>query len=68
MKRIIWDVTKIILIFIICTFVFYFGLRLMHAEYEQLHRYHSPEGPAIKVFQEKNSFFDRLSTFFRLGE
>lgn len=40
----------------------------MHSEYEQFHRYDSPEGPAIKVFNEEETFLDRLNIFFRLGE
>ncbi|PAV29557.1 hypothetical protein CIL05_11885 [Virgibacillus profundi] len=68
MKRIIWDTIKVFIIFIACTFLFYFGLRAMHSEYEQYHRYDPPEGPAVKVFNTEQSFFDRLNLFFRLGE
>ncbi|GAA0416338.1 MAG: YqzK family protein [Bacillota bacterium] len=68
MKRILWDMVKVFVIFIACTFLFYFGLRIMHAEYEQYHRYDPPEGPAVKVFNEEPTFFDRLNLFFRLGE
>ncbi len=68
MKRIIWDTTKVLIIFITCTLLFYFGIRVMHEEYEQLHRYDTPEGPAVKVFQTEESFIDRLNLFFRLGE
>lgn len=68
MKRMIWDSIKIFVIFIVCTFLFYFGLRIMHTEYEQMHRYDAPEGPAVKVFNEEGSFIDRLNLFFRLGE
>lgn len=68
MKRIVWDSVKVFVIFIACTFIFYFGLRVMHTEYEQYHRYDQPEGPAVKVFKEEDSLFDRLNLFFRLGE
>ncbi|MGM8366690.1 YqzK family protein [Virgibacillus sp. W0181] len=68
MKRIVWDSIKVFVIFIACTFIFYFGLRLMHSEYEQYHRYDHPEGPAVKVFSEEESIIDRLNLFFRLGE
>ncbi|MGM8211674.1 YqzK family protein [Virgibacillus sp. W0430] len=68
MKRIVWDSVKVFVIFIACTFIFYFGLRLMHTEYEQYHRYDQPEGPAVKVFNEEESVFDRLNLFFRIGE
>jgi hypothetical protein len=43
-------------------------MRVMHTEYEQYHRYDEPEGPAVKVFQNEESFIDRLHLFFRLGE
>lgn len=68
MNRIVWDTIKVFVIFIACTFLFYYGLRMMHAEYEQFHRYDPPEGPAVKVFKEEKSLIDRLNLFFRLGE
>ncbi|MEC5422334.1 YqzK family protein [Virgibacillus sp. C22-A2] len=68
MKRLVWDTCKVFIIFIACTFLFYFGLRAMHSEYEQYHRYDPPEGPAVKVFNTDQSFIDRLNLFFRLGE
>ncbi|GIO28513.1 YqzK family protein [Ornithinibacillus bavariensis] len=68
MKRMVWDTVKVFIIFIACTFIFYFGLQIMHSEYEQFHRYDTPEGPAVKVFNSEQSFMDRLNIFFRLGE
>lgn len=68
MKRMIWDVLKIAIIFITCTCLFYFGMRMMHAEYEQYHRYDPPEGNAVKVFHSEETFLERLNVFFRLGE
>ncbi|WP_099158428.1 YqzK family protein [Virgibacillus ndiopensis] len=68
MKRMVWDTVKVFVIFVACTFLFYFGLRIMHNEYEQYHRYDSPEGPSVKVFNADQSFIDRLNLFFRLGE
>lgn len=68
MKRMVWDTTKVFIIFIVCTCLFYFGLRMMHAEYEQYHRYDTPDGPAVKVFNTEDSFIQRLNLFFRLGE
>jgi hypothetical protein len=60
---------KIFVIFIICTAFFYFGLRYMHNEYNNFHRYDEPDGQAVKVFNvEDANWFDRLSIFFRLGE
>lgn len=68
MKRIMWDTIKVCFIFIACTTLFYFGMRMLHSEYEQLHRYNAPEGPAVKVFKTEDNFIDRLNLFFRLGE
>jgi len=71
MKRMMWDTVKVFFIFVICTCLFYFGLRMIHTEYEQYHRYDPHEGPAVKVFQSEEadvSFIERLRLFFRLGE
>ncbi len=64
MKYMIWRTCKITIIFIGCTCIFYFGLRAMHEEYEQFHRYDQPEGPAVKVFGEQERIIDRLHLFF----
>ncbi|WP_404452910.1 YqzK family protein [Virgibacillus necropolis] len=68
MKRMLWDTLKVFVIFTACTFLFYFGLRIMHAEYKEFHRYDPPEGPAVKVYDDGNDFMDRFNLFFRLGE
>ncbi len=68
MKRILWDVMKVTVIFICCTFLFYFGLRALHQEYEQYHRYDQPEGPAVKVFSEDEDRLFDFFKFFRLGD
>ncbi|MFZ3577089.1 YqzK family protein [Virgibacillus sp. DJP39] len=68
MKRMLWDTLKVFVIFTACTFLFYFGLRMMHAEYNEYHRYDTPEGPAVKVFDSNEDFMDRFNLFFRLGE
>lgn len=68
MRRVIWNVCKVTVIFICCTVLFYLGLRAIHEEYERYHRYDQPDGPALKVFGENESLLDRLHLFFRLGE
>jgi len=68
MKQMMWDVFKITIIFMTCTSLFYFGMRMMHAEYEQYHRYDPPEGDAVKVFQSEKNFLERLNIFFQIGE
>ena len=63
------DTIKLLLLFIVCTSLFYFGLQAMHDEYQDYHRYDPPEGKAIKVIQQdEQPLIDRLSIFFRLGE
>ena len=69
MNRMIRDTIKVFVIFIACTFLFYFGLRIMHAEYKEYHQYDPPEGPAVKVFEmEEIDFMGRFNLFFQLGE
>lgn len=68
MRQLIQDTLKIFIIFIACTFLFYFGLRFMQLEYEQIHRYDAPEGPSEKVYETNDRLIDRLDLFFRLGE
>jgi len=65
LKFSIWKMCKVTIIFICCTCLFYFGLRAMHEEYEQYHRYDQPEGPAVKVIGEQDRVIDRLYLFFK---
>ncbi|WP_249871923.1 DUF4227 family protein [Oceanobacillus saliphilus] len=67
MGRFIWDTVKVFIIFTICTFLFYYGLKLLHNEYEQIHRYDPPQGPAIKVFESKG-ILERIHIIFQQGE
>lgn len=64
------EMVKIFAVFTVCTLLFYFGLQMMHEEYEEYHRYDEPTGKAVKVlqWQEDQRWLDRLSIFFRLGE
>ncbi|WP_117169302.1 YqzK family protein [Paraliobacillus sediminis] len=63
------DTMKLFLLFILCTTLFYFGLRAMEVEYQNYHRYDPPEGKAVKVMQqEQHDWINRLSIFFRIGE
>ncbi|MDY0408366.1 DUF4227 family protein [Virgibacillus soli] len=64
----IFDSIKVFIIFLACTIVFYFGLRAMHSEYEQFHRYDHPDGPAVKVFNSEEDFLNRFQLFFRFEE
>lgn len=68
MKRMMLDTTRVFIIFIVCTLLFYLGLRMIHSEYKQYHRYDIPKGPAVKVIKAEEGLIDRLNLFFRLGE
>lgn len=68
MKPLLSDAIKVFVLFAVCTCLFYFGLKVMHAEQEQNRRYDMPEGPAVKVFNEEKTVLDRLNLFFRVGE
>lgn len=68
LRRYIFDVIKLFVLFLCCTLLFYFGLRSLHDEYERYHRYDEPEGHAVKVFLEDQKFMDYIYLFFRLGE
>lgn len=67
----IFEMLKFIIVFIICTILFFYVIKAFHQEYEKLDRYHIPEGNAVKVVQQEggdNDLWERLSIFFRLGE
>jgi len=64
MKRILWNVLKVMIMFVLCLMIFFYGLRLMHQEYEQYHRYDPPVGPAIEV--DKSFEIPLLRYFFNL--
>ncbi|WP_010650774.1 DUF4227 family protein [Oceanobacillus massiliensis] len=68
MSRMMWDTFKVFIIFTICTFIFYFGLQVLHNEYKQIHRYDPPEGPAVKVFQSQSKILERFQLIFQQGE
>ncbi|MFC4404291.1 DUF4227 family protein [Gracilibacillus xinjiangensis] len=67
--RAIYEIGKVFIIFVLCTFLFYYVIKALHQEYEKLDRYDVPQGSAVKVFhQEDNDLWERLNIFFRLGE
>lgn len=68
MKRYIFDVVKLFILFVCCIFLFYVGLRALHDEYERYHRYDEPEGQAVKVFLEEQKVMDYIYLFFQLGD
>ncbi|MGP4076946.1 DUF4227 family protein [Halobacillus sp. K22] len=69
LRQNIQDVVKVLIVFALCTCVFYMALRLVHEEYERQHRYDPPSGAAVKVYHPlEQRWPDRLSIFFQLGE
>lgn len=68
MKQLIQETLKVFIIFIACTFLFYFALHFMQTEYDQIHRYDAPEGPSVKVYETNDRLIDRIGLFFWLGE
>lgn len=64
---------KIILLFICCTILFYFGLKWLDQNYESYYRYTKPSGGAVKVFQMNQTMHDHgslnsLLQFLQSGE
>jgi hypothetical protein len=68
--RAFYEMVKVFIIFVVCTFLFYYVIKALHQEYEKLDRYDTPQGSAVKVFQQEddNDLWERLNIFFRLGE
>lgn len=67
-------ILKVLIIFIVCTLFFYFGLIWINQEYENYNRYNQPEGNAIKVSSnEKNAnqevnILERIKLFYHQAE
>lgn len=53
-KRTFIHVLKMVLLFCLCTTLFYVCLRVLQVEYDQYHRYDTPGGPSIKVHRWNN--------------
>ncbi|WP_368652007.1 DUF4227 family protein [Ornithinibacillus sp. 4-3] len=51
MIKFIFDSLKLLLLFVACTMFFYFGLQMIHREFEHYNPEDQPSGPAIKVFR-----------------
>nr|WP_089738446.1 DUF4227 family protein [Gracilibacillus ureilyticus] len=68
--RVFYEMLKVFIVFVLCTFLFYYVIKALHQEYEKLDRYETPQGSAVKVFQqeENTGMWERLNIFFRLGE
>ncbi|MDR6998623.1 YqzK family protein [Neobacillus niacini] len=63
---------KVFIIFTGCTILFYYGIMWVSQEYQNYHRYDTPEGAALKVSSEVKSenpsWLNRLILFYLNGE
>ncbi len=48
-----YGVVKVIVLFLICTVIFYTCFRVLQVDYDQNYRYDMPEGPSVKVHRSK---------------
>lgn len=67
--KLCYEIAKMAIIFILCTILFYYVLKALDHEYQNLDRYDSPQGKSMKVSNmQDNEVIDRIGIFFRLGE
>ncbi|MGO4888301.1 YqzK family protein [Anaerobacillus sp. MEB173] len=69
----VWETTRVFLLFMGCTLLFYYGILWVSQEYENYHRYDEPQGRAVKVFHMdgeagESKLLDRLFLFYHYGE
>lgn len=68
MKQLFWNITKLLIVFVCFTSIFYVSIRYFHVEYENQRRYKEPEGRAVKVFHDVDEWIERAHIFIRTGE
>ncbi|WP_316569729.1 YqzK family protein [Neobacillus sp. YIM B06451] len=70
--RAMYNALKVLILFIACTFLFYYGMMWVHEEYQNYHRYDKPKGAAVKVSNSLDTgnpeWLDRLLLFYKIGE
>ncbi|MDQ1001646.1 hypothetical protein QFZ28_002046 [Neobacillus niacini] len=70
--KVVLQTLKVFIIFTGCTILFYYGIMWVNEEYQNYHRYDSPEGSALKVStlnkDENPVWLDRLILFYLNGE
>lgn len=69
--KLIMHTTKVFILFVGFTILFYFGMVWLNQEYENYHRYDEPNGTAIKAsatVAEEGNWIDRLKLFYMSGE
>lgn len=60
MSRLLIDTLKLFMLFMISACIFYYVLQLLHNEYQEIHRYDPPQGPAVKVLHSDDGQFNWL--------
>ncbi|WZY01220.1 DUF4227 family protein [Bacillus sp. FSL W7-1360] len=67
-----WDLVKVMILFIGCTVLFYYGMLWISNEYSQYKHHQEPEGKALKVINVDKDVLpamgERLGLFYQLGE
>ncbi|MBB5172989.1 YqzK family protein [Texcoconibacillus texcoconensis] len=63
----------ILILFLGCTIIFYYGILWVSTEYERYHRYDEPKGDAVKVATVEESaqsgtVWERLRLFYQIGQ
>lgn len=70
--QVVYNTSKVFILFTGCTVLFYFGLMWITEEYQDYHRYDEPEGKAVKASTntEETEFdwLERLKIFYKNGE
>ncbi|MBE4910371.1 YqzK family protein [Cytobacillus suaedae] len=70
--RMMFETTKVFILFTGCTILFYYGIMWINEEYSNYHRYDEPKGSAVKVAsmieEEDSSWLNRLLFFYHFGE
>ncbi|WP_080845363.1 YqzK family protein [Cytobacillus gottheilii] len=70
--KMIFQTTKVFVLFTGCTILFYYGIMWLNEEYQDYHRYDEPDGAAVKVSssgeEHDSNFLDRLFLFYLNGE
>lgn len=72
MIRAVIHTFRIIIVFVGCVLLFYYGMMWVNQEYENYRKYEEPEGAAIKVYKtidiDQGQWIDRLLLFYQNGE
>ncbi|HET7629192.1 MAG TPA: DUF4227 family protein [Bacillales bacterium] len=69
--RVFFDTMKVLILFVACTALFYFGLMWVGREYESYSNHDWPEDRSVKVFEandaEAGGWVQQLKWFYEIG-